>query len=146
MDTEQTDIETAPARTLTEEERFYDELIYKDPVETAARIEDTAKFLLGITAGASGLYLSAYKLAMGRGTVTGCLWFLPFLLWASAMVALILVIFPQKYETFKNEPASLKKAIIKARDRKYRRLFAGTLLFILGIFSSIFAFAYPLGF
>ncbi len=69
--------------------------------QTTTRIEDTAKFLLGITAGTSGLYLSAYKLAMGKATVTGLLWSLPFLFWAAAIVLLILVIFPQKYETFK---------------------------------------------
>lgn len=140
MNTDQTEIETVPARKLTEEEKYYDELFYKDSVESTNRMEDTAKFLLGITAGTSGLYLSAFKLSKGKATVTGVLWFLPFLIWALAIVSLILVIFPEKYETYKNEPASLKSAILKARDRKYQRLFVGTLLFIFGIFSGVFAF------
>ena len=140
MNISQTEIETAPARKLTAEEKYYDELIYKDPVESTTRMEDTAKFLLGITAGTSGLYLSAFKLSMGKATVTGLFWFLPFLIWALAIVSLILVIFPEKYETYKDEPASLKSAILKARDRKYQRLFVGALFFILGIFFGVFAF------
>ncbi len=140
MENEQTEIEEVPSRSVTDEDRYYAELLYKDPAETTARTEDTAKFLMGITAGTSGLYLSAYKLAMGKATVSGLTWFLPFFFWAFSIISLILVIFPQKYETFRNEPASLKRAVLKARDRKYRRLFAGTLFFILGIFSCIFTF------
>ncbi len=115
MNNDQTEIETAPAR-----------------------IEETAKFLLGISAGTSGLYLSVFKLAMGKTAVAGFPLFLPFLFWAAAMVLLVLVIFPQKYETYKNEPASMKNVFLKARTIKYRRLFAGTLLFILGILSGVF--------
>ena len=99
MNPDQTEIETVPARKMTEEERYYDELIYKDPVESTIRMEETAKFLIGITAGTSGLYLSAFKLAVGNTTVSGIVWFLPFLLWALAIISLILVIFPEKYET-----------------------------------------------
>ena len=132
MNPDQTEIETVPARKMTEEERYYDELIYKDPVESTIRMEETAKFLIGITAGTSGLYLSAFKLAVGNTTVSGIVWFLPFLLWALAIISLILVIFPEKYETYKDEPASLKRAILKARTRKYTRLFVGSLLFIFG--------------
>ncbi|MCP4351270.1 MAG: hypothetical protein GY795_37880 [Desulfobacterales bacterium] len=140
MENEQTEIEELPSRSVTDEDRYYEELLYKDPVETTTRTEETAKFLLGITAGTSGLYLSAYKLAMGKATVSGLVWFAPFFFWAFSIISLVLVIFPQKYETYKDEPASLKRAVLKARDRKYRRLFAGTLFFIFGIFSCIFTF------
>jgi hypothetical protein len=140
MTDEPAQIETAPARSPTKEEIYYDELERKDPVDTTKRIEETAKFLLGITAGTSGFYLSAVKLTMGKTATAGFFTLLPFLIWAGAMIALILVIFPQKYSTYKHEPASVKQAILLARDRKYRRLVLGTLLFMMGIISGAWAF------
>jgi hypothetical protein len=133
MNDEDLEIEAVPARRPTAEEQYYHEMSHKDPVETTTRIEETAKYLLGIIAGISGVYLSAYQLSIGKTPVTNFWCFLP-------MILLILVIFPQKYETLKDEPASLKKAVLSARDRKYRRLFAGTFLFIIGIISAVFAF------
>ncbi len=140
MKSEQTEIEEIPSRPMTDEDRYYEELGYKDPVETTTRIEDTAKYLMGIAAGTSGLYLSAFKLTIGRGTVSELIWFIPFLFWSASIISLILVIFPQKYETCKNEPDSLKRAVLKARERKYWKLFAGTVFFIFGILSGVLPF------
>ncbi len=52
MENEQTETEELPSRSVTDEDRYYEELLYKDPAETTAP-EDTAKFLMGITAGTS---------------------------------------------------------------------------------------------
>ncbi len=68
-------IEEISSRSMTDEEHYYYELSYKDPAETTTRIEETAKFLIGITSATSGLYLSACKLAMGKATVSSVIWF-----------------------------------------------------------------------
>ena len=140
MTDEDLEIETVQARRPTAEERYYHEIGYKDPVETTTRIEETAKYLLGIIAGISGVYLSAYKLSIGKTPVANLWCFLPFLFWAAAMILLIFVIFPMKYETYKDEPESLKKAVLSARNCKYILLSIGTFSFIIGIISAIFAF------
>ncbi len=36
------------SRSMTEEDKYYEELAFKDPAESIRRIEDTAKFLTGI--------------------------------------------------------------------------------------------------
>ena len=140
MSDEELGIETVPARRPTAEEKYYHEMSYKAPVETTTRIEETAKYLLGIIAGISGVYLSAYQLSIGKTPVTNFRCFLPFLFWAAAMILLVLVIFPMKYETYKNEPESLKRAVLSARNLKYYCLSAGTFLFIIGIVSALFTF------
>jgi uncharacterized membrane protein YsdA (DUF1294 family) len=89
MNDEDLEIEAVPARRPTAEEQYYHEMSHKDPVETTTRIEETAKYLLGIIAGISGVYLSAYQLSIGKTPVTNFWCFLPFLFWAAAMILLI---------------------------------------------------------
>ncbi len=132
--------EVVTSRKLTEEDRYFYEQSYKQPVESITRIEDMAKFLTGATATTSGLFMSALKISVGTKTVTGIAWFMPFICWAISIVALVLVLFPQKYETGKDEPMSWKEAFLKAREQKYIRLFAGTLFFVFGIISACYAF------
>ncbi len=140
MGHERTEIEDIPSRKMTDVDRYYEDLLIRNPAESTARIEDTAKFLLGITSGTSGLYLSAYKLAMGKAVASGISWFLPFMAWAISIIFLVLVIFPQKYDTFKNEPDSLKRGFLEAMKRKYNRLCAGTIFFVLGILLGVVSF------
>ncbi len=131
-------IEELQSRKMTDEENYYFEQSYKEPVECIARIEDAAKFLLGATSTTSGLFLAALKLSIGKKAVAGLVWYLPFICWAASIICLVLVVFPYEYETGKNEPASWKKAFVKAQKRKYNRLFAGTLFFIIGIVSAVY--------
>lgn len=138
-DTRSSDPSPAPARRTTAAERYYHELRYKDAPETVRRLEDTAKILLGVFAGASGLYLAAYKLAFGAAPVSAVRWYIPFVLWAAAMIALLMVITPQKYEITASTE-SFKTAVIAARDRKYRRLLIGVGLFIAGLLAGVAAF------
>ncbi|CAN2042442.1 MFS transporter [Candidatus Magnetomoraceae bacterium gMMP-15] len=128
------------SRKLTEEERYFYEQSYKEPVESIARIEEAAKFLVGATATTSGLFLAAFKISYGNQTAAGILWRLPFICWAISIITLVCVLLPQKYKVGKREPASWKKAFLKARKRKFIWLFAGACFFILGI---ILAFSHP---
>ncbi|MBI2877011.1 MAG: hypothetical protein HYY20_09035 [Candidatus Tectomicrobia bacterium] len=93
------EIEERPSRPLTDEERYFFEHSYKEPVESIARIEETAKFLVGATATTSGLFLAAFKLSLGSQTVSSPAWFVPFLCWAISILGLVLVLFPQEYRT-----------------------------------------------
>ncbi|RJR48855.1 MAG: hypothetical protein C4576_07685 [Desulfobacteraceae bacterium] len=134
-------VEEVSSRKLTDEDRYYLEQAYKEPVEAVGRIEGTAKFLIGAAATTSGLYLSAVKLALGKdAAVTQIQWFVPFLLWAAAITALILVLLPQKYATRERDAQSWKQAFSEARTRKLRRLSWGAALFVLGIFSGLLPF------
>ena len=49
--------EELTSRSLTAEEKYYYERSYKEPIESIARIEETAKFLTGVAATMSGLFL-----------------------------------------------------------------------------------------
>jgi len=140
MSNHDNDIEEIVSRPMTDEERYYVEQYYKEPVECLKLIEETAKFLIGAGAGTSGLYLSAFKLSLGEQTVSRGIWFVPFLLWAFSILALILVLLPRKYDTGKNEPASYKAAFLKAQQIKYRWLLWGAGFFVLGILTAIFPF------
>lgn len=138
---EEDGIQDASSRKLTEEDRYYLEQAYKEPVEAIGRIEDTAKFLIGATATTSGLFLAAVKLALGKDVaVTHIQWFLPFLLWGASITALMLVLLPQEYKTRERDPLSWKQAFSETRRRKLRRLALGAALFILGIFSGLLPF------
>jgi hypothetical protein len=105
-----------------------------------ARIEEVAKFLVGATTTTSGLFLAAFKLALGKQTVSAVVWFVPFVLWAFSIIFFIAVLFPEEYLTGKNEPASWRQAFRDARRRKYWRLVIGTVLFILGMLSAGYSF------
>ncbi len=133
------DIEEIIPRPMTDEERYYAEQFYKEPVESLKLIEETAKFLIGAGAGTSGLYLSAFKLSFGD-VKAPVFWLIPFLCWAAAIVFLILTLLPRKYETGRNEPASYKAAFLKARKIKYLWLVWGAGFFLLGILTAIFPF------
>ena len=141
MNTHDDPIEVLPSRLPTDEEKYFSERAYKEIVESIPRIEDVAKFLIGATATTSGLYLAAFKLARGDTTVAEPLWFLPFVCWALSLAALVLVLFPFRYETGQQVPQSWKEAYRWARDRKYRWLAVGTCFFIAGIFAAGYPFA-----
>jgi hypothetical protein len=140
MNTHDDPIKELPSRLPTDEEKYFSERAYKEIVESIARIEEVAKFLIGATATTSGLYLAAFKLARGDTTVAEPLWFVPFGCWALSLTALVLVLFPGRYETGRDVPQSWKDAYRRARDRKYRWLAVGTCFFIAGIFAAAFPF------
>ncbi len=125
---------------LTDADRYYLEQAYKDPVERIGRIEEVAKFLAGATATTSGLYLAAFKIALGRETATAFFWFLPYLLWAVSLLCFVLVLLPHRHPTRENDPGSWRDAFIASGNRKYRRLMAGAVFFILGILTGALPF------
>jgi hypothetical protein len=133
-------IEDLVSAPLTDAERYYLEQAYKDPVERIGRIEDVAKFLAGATAATSGLYLAAFKIAFGGGTVSAFAWFLPYLLWAVSLVFFVLVLLPHRHPTRENDPGSWRAAFIESGKRKYIRLMIGTVFFILGILAGGYPF------
>jgi hypothetical protein len=133
------DSEELPARLPTPEDTYYLEFAIKEPVESLARLDDIAKFLIGASATTSGLFVATYKLALGeKAIVAGPAGFAPFLLWAASILVLLRVVVPQQYATGRNEPASWRVAVLQARTRKYRWLQAGTWLFILGIMAAVY--------
>lgn len=124
-------------RALTEEEKYYQEQSYKEPVAGIGRIEEAAKFLVGATATTSGLVLAAYKLKGADNEAQELVWVLPFVAWGLGIILQILVLFPMRYTVGRNHPASWKVAFQKARNMKYAFLMAGTLCFIVGIFTGL---------
>jgi len=134
MPCKQDEIERISSEPMSDEDRYYLERAWKEPVESISRIEDTAKFLIGATAGTSGLFLSALRLAVGSSAVmSGYQWMLPFICWSLSVICLVLVLFPRRYNTYENAPQAWKKAFLSAGKWKYAFLCLGTLLFILGI-------------
>jgi len=134
-------IQDLVSENLTEEDQYYLQQGYQDPVQRIARIEDVAKFLAGATATTSGLYLAAFKIAFGARTAAAFPWLIPHLLWSAALILFVLVLLPQRHPTHQNDPASWKAAFIESGRRKHRRLLYGAILFILGILAG----AYPFG-
>ena len=131
--------EALASRKVTDEERYFLEFATKEPVDSLARLDEVAKFLIGASATTSGLFLAAFKLVLGeKATVPGPAGFAPFLLWAASILALLRVLLPHRYPTGRNEPASWKAAVLQARTRKYRWLQVGAWLFILGILAAVY--------
>ncbi len=138
---DQNNVEELRSRPLSDEDEFYYERSYKEPVESTERIEETAKFLIGATATASGIFLAAFKLSLGNQTVADAAYYAPFICWSLSLVALVLVLFPVEYTVGKSEPASWKVAFRKARQWKYGLLFVGAMLFVAGIVGGMFSIA-----
>ena len=133
------DSEALPSRPITPEESYYLEFATKEPVDSLARLDEVAKFLIGASATTSGLFVAAFKLVLGeKTTVPGPAGFAPFLLWAASILALLRVLVPHWYPTGKNEPASWKAAVLQVRMRKYRWLQVGAWLFVLGIMAAVY--------
>lgn len=126
-------METLSSRPPDVEEEYFYEQSYKEPVESIGRIEEVAKFLVGATATTSGLFLAAFKLVLGNSPAQGIVWFLPFVSWSMSIVALVLVLFPQRYRAGRSQPAAWKEAFLKARRYKYACLSLGALCFVLGL-------------
>ncbi|MEE8587351.1 MAG: hypothetical protein V3T83_21130 [Acidobacteriota bacterium] len=127
---------------VTDEDRFYLEQLYKEPVESLARIEDTAKFLAGATATTSGVFLAAVKLASGAagGAAASVLWFLPVVLWVVAILLFVRVLVPRRFSVGERDPSSIKRALLELRESKYRLLQVGTWLFLGGLVSAAVLF------
>lgn len=51
----------APSKLADDEDKFYYEQSYKEPVEGIKRMEETAKFLVGAVTTASGLFMAASR-------------------------------------------------------------------------------------
>jgi hypothetical protein len=131
--------EALPSRKVTDEERYLLDFATKESVDSLARLDEVAKFLIGATATTSGLFLAAFKLVLGeKATVPGPAGFAPFLLWAASILALLRVLLPHRYPTGRNEPASWRDAVRQARTRKYRWLQVGAWLFIFGILAAVY--------
>lgn len=107
---------------LGDEDRFYLEQQYKEPVESLARIEDATKFLGGAKATTSGIFLAAVKMAAGTPDAARMWWFLPLLLWVGIVLALAL----QRCDVRRGDLSAIKKMTPRARDRNHRWLQAGT--------------------
>ncbi len=120
---------------VTDEDRYYLERLYKEPVESLARIEDAAKFLGGAAATTAGVFLAAIKLTAGPSSVAR-IWWLPVLLWVVSLLVFVRILVPRRFSVRERDPASVKRMLLKARDSKYRLLWAGTLLFIGGLVSA----------
>ncbi len=97
---------TITGKALTDEQQYFREISYKEPVESIARIEEMAKFLAGAVATVSGLFLAAFRLALAGDPAEGLVWYLPVVLWGLSILLLVLVLFPHWYVTGKNEPAA----------------------------------------
>jgi hypothetical protein len=75
------DSEALPSRSITPEESYYLEFATKEPVDSLARLDEVAKFLIGASATTSGLFVAAFKLVLGeKTTVPGPAGFAPFVL------------------------------------------------------------------
>ena len=135
-------IEDINSDSLSPSDIYYLERAYKEPVERIGRIEEAAKFLAGATAITSGLYLAAFKIALGDQTSQAIVWFLPYCLWAVSLILFVLVLLPQRYPTLENDPGSWRTAFVKTGKCKYRRLLLGAIFFILGIISGAWPFQY----
>jgi len=125
-------------RRITEEETYYLEQAYKEPVEGIARIEEAARFLMGATATVAGLFLAALRWSFGKDVPGSIVWALPFVCWAASMIALTLVFVPLRYEAGQNEAEAWKAAFLRARSRKYVWLVVGVALFIVGMLAGVF--------
>lgn len=131
--------EVLPSRKVADEERYFLEFATKEPVDSLARLDDVAKFLIGASATTSGLFLAVFKLVLGdKTTVPGPAGFVPFLLWAASILALLRVLLPHQYPTGRYEPALWRAAELQARTRKYRWLQVGAWLFIFGILAAVY--------
>jgi hypothetical protein len=128
---------TITGKALTDEQQYFRETAYKEPVESIGRIEDMAKFLAGAVATVSGLFLAAFRLALAGKPAEGLVWYMPVVLWGLSILMLVLVLFPRRYVTGKNEPAAWKAVFVKARWYKYTWLAAGTLLFVAGLIAAV---------
>ena len=130
-------VERRASSSLTDEQRYYLEREYKEPVEATARLEEVARFLVGATATTSGLFAAAYKVALGTAAQAGWRLLTPFLLWGVGLVAFLFVLIPERYEVATKEPAAWRRAYGAARDRKWRRLLYGTAFFIAGLIAAV---------
>ena len=124
-------------RPLTDEQQYYYEISFKEPVESIGRIEEMAKFLAGAVTGVSGLFLAAFRLALAGQPAYGAIWFAPVVLWGASILALVAVLSPRSYTTAKNEPAAWKAAYTRARRFKYCWLVTGAVLFICGLVAAV---------
>ncbi len=124
-------------RVPTAEELYWLEREYKNPVESIGRIEETAKFLVTVVTGVSGLFAAAWKLAEGEKAQGEGLWWLPFVLWVFSMISLVIVFFPGFYSVKKQVPESVKAAYRAVLWWKFWWLAAGLIFFLLGVLSTV---------
>lgn len=123
-------------RPLTDEQRYYHELSYKEPADSIGRIEEMAKFLVGAVSATSGLVLAALGLALGDARAGGGWFYAPVLLWSASVLLLVLVLLPRRYAAGQREPEAWKQALLSARAYKYSCLLTGAALFVLGLLAA----------
>ncbi len=124
------------ATPLTDEQRYFYELSYKEPADSIGRIEEMAKFLVGAVSATSGLVLAALGLALGDTRAGGGWFYAPVLLWSASVLLLVLVLLPRRYTAGQREPEAWKQALLSSRAYKYKCLLAGAALFVLGLLAA----------
>ena len=103
------------ATPLTDEQRYYYELSYKEPADSIGRIEEMAKFLVGAVSATSGLVLAALGLALGDTRAGGGWFYAPVLLWSASVLLLVLVLLPRRYTAGQREPEAWKQTLLSSR-------------------------------
>ena len=127
------EIESSP---LSEREKFYWELGYKEPIESMERIEDTAKFIAGAVTGSCGLLLSSLRIAMALDPDNPPdmqYWWFVAACWVVSLLLLFLVLFPLPWFVRKNSVTDLESKYKTIRNNKYIALIAGTAAFLVGL-------------
>ena len=127
-------------RNLSPRDRYFWALGYKEPVESTARIEGTAKFVAGAVTGSCGVLLTALKittsLAENNPVQVGS-WWAVIGFWLVSLFTMLAVLFPLPYRTFADSPVAIEQTYRRIRIIKYSLLIVGTLLFFAGMLLGI---------
>ena len=123
-------------------DKFYQELGYREPVDSITKIEEAAKFLAGAVTFSCGALLTAMKIGIelaDKKELPIVPWCVVMGLWIASLLWLLLVLLPISDHVRTDSPTELESSFRKSRTKKYRYLVSGTICFVAGLVAGLVA-------
>jgi hypothetical protein len=140
-DTSTDDIIPIQGTTITTTDKSWLEWQQKEKQETVKRLEDTAKYLSGISSLSLSILLGVNREALKLFSNTIGLK-IALCCWLLSIVLTLIVVFPFPYKYASNSADSIRALYKRIGQTKFLLLILGTLLYLIGLSMMVYFYLY----
>ncbi len=127
------EIERRPSRPVSEDEKHLLDIERNSVAHGIAKIEETAKLLVGSVSAVTGIFVAATKVA--DPGLRPSVW--PLLLWCLAIMVCLLVVMPLPHRHGQHVPESIRTTLRRTMWLKWALLVTAVVLFSVGTVAAV---------
>ena len=140
-DTSTDDILQIQATAVTTTDKAWLEWQQKEKQETVKRLEDTAKFLSGISSLSLSILLGVNRDVL-KHVSNDTVLKIALCCWLSSVVVILIVVFPFRYKYASNSADAIRGLYQRIAQTKFLLLILGTLLYVAGLSIIVYLYLY----